>query len=309
MKKKQLFFDEDASIKYLKNKKVGIIGYGNQGKAQALNLIDSNIDVLVGVRKKSPSILDIKKRKIKYDSISNVVKKTNVISMLVPDIKMPLIYKKYVKENLEEGDTLLFSHGYNIIYKGIVPPKNVNVIMVAPSGGGALVRDTYTSGSGVPTLLAIFQDYSGNSIDLVKSYSKAIGGMRICSFMSSFKEEVETDLFAEQVMLTGGIPKYIDKSLKVLLEAGYDPIVSWFVCYYELKTIVDLFHSRGIDFLYNAISDTARYGGLTKGDFLIDDNIESKIFPLLRALAKRKKFLPKSLISIFMICNLVSPKI
>ena len=149
--------------------------------------------------------------------------------------------------------------------------------MVAPSGGGQMVRDEYKKGKGVPALLAIEQNYSGNALDTAKAYSKAIGSARICSFLSTFKEETETDLFGEQALLTGGLPTMIEKSLKVLLEDGYSPVVAWFVCYYEIKMIVDLFHEKGFDYLYSAISDTARYGGLKSGNYLIDDEYENKL--------------------------------
>ena len=277
MKKNKLYFNKDADLEIIKDKVVGIIGFGNQGRAQALNLIDSKVKVIVGIRKKSKSIKKLKKLKIKYDTIAQVVQKSDVLSLLVPDKNMTSIYNKEIHPYLRKGQTLLFSHGYNIHYKLIIPPKNINVVMVAPSGGGNIVRDTYKIGQGVPTLIAIHNDYSGDSLDIVKSYSKAIGGTRICAFMSTFKEETETDLYGEQVILTGGLPAYINKSLKVLLEPGYDPVVAWFVCYYELKTIVDLFHEEGFNFLYNSISDTAKYGGMKSGQYLIDDKIEYKM--------------------------------
>ena len=153
--------------------------------------------------------------------------------------------------------------------------------MVAPSGGGNIVRSKFVEGEGVPSLIAVENDFTGNSLEIAKAYAKGIGSTRVCSFISTFKEETETDLFGEQVLLTGGIPYMINKSLKVLLEAGYSPVVAWFVCYYEIKTIVDLFHQKGFDYLYSAISDTAKYGGITRGDYLIDKDIEKKMKKIL----------------------------
>jgi len=277
-----IILDSDVDLTILKNKKIAIIGYGNQGRAQSLNIQDSNLDVMVGVRKNSKSIDKIKQDNISYDTIENAVCCADIVSILVPDKLMPHVYSKYIQPHLKKGHTLLFSHGFNVHYNLIKVPSNINVIMVAPSGGGALVRNKYKEGSGVPSLLAVDQDFTGDSLLLAKSYSKAIGSTRVCSFISTFKEETETDLFGEQVLLTGGIPYIIDKSLKVLIDAGYSPVVAWFVCYYEIKTIIDLFHDKGIEYLYDAISDTAKYGGIKIGKYLMDDDMENKIKLVLK---------------------------
>ena len=276
-----VFFDKDISTDILKNKKIGVIGYGNQGRAQALNLRDSGFNVCVGIREKSPTIKNLNNDNISYDSIENVVVASDVISILVPDSKAPYVFNQSINPHLTKGKALLFSHGYNVYYKLINCPKFIDVIMVAPSGGGAMLRKEYVNNSGIPALLAVEQNYTGNALELAKAYSKAIGSSRICSFLSTFKEETETDLYGEQSILTGGLPMMIEKSLKVLLEDGYSPVVAWFVCYYEIKMIVDLFHEKGFDFLYRAISDTARYGGITRGDYLIDENIETKMKHIL----------------------------
>ncbi len=276
-----IFTDTDIDLSILKDKKIGIIGYGNQGRAQCLNLRDSNLNVKVGIRSNSNSIVLLNKDNIKYDTMENVVKWADIISILIPDKVAPDVYAQSIKSNLNEGQTLLFSHGFNVHYNHLILPNNINVIMVAPSGGGALVRKKYKEGSGVPALIAVYQDYTKVSLDLAKSYSKAIGSTKVGSFLSTFKEETETDLFGEQVLLTGGIPYIIDKSLKVLIEAGYSPIVAWFVCYYEIKTIIDLFHDKGLEYLYDAISDTAKYGGIKTGEYLIDNNMEDKIKTVL----------------------------
>jgi len=277
-----IFSDKDTDLSILKDKKIAIIGYGNQGRAQCLNLQDSNLNVKVGIRPDSKTISKLQKDTVNYDNIEDAVKWADIISILIPDKVTPDVYEESIKSNLSEGQTLLFSHGFNVHYNYLTLPDNINVIMVAPSGGGALVRKKYKAGSGVPALIAVHQDFTKDSLELAKSYSKAIGSTRVCSFLSTFKEETETDLFGEQVLLTGGIPYIIDKSLKVLIEAGYSPVVAWFVCYYEIKTIIDLFHDKGLEYLYDAISDTAKYGGIKTGKYLIDDSMEDKIKTVLK---------------------------
>ena len=283
-----LFFDKDISLSIIKNKKIGIIGYGNQGRAQALNLKDSGLSIKVGVRNINSIEKNLLKSDIVYDSIENVSLWADIICMLVSDASIPSVFNTKIKSHLNENDTILFSHGFSITYNLIQPPENVDVIMVAPSGGGQMVRNEFKKNRGVPALLAIEQNYSGNALDTAKAYSKALGSARVCSFLSTFKEETETDLFGEQALLTGGIPLMIDKSLKVLLEEGYSPVVAWFVCYYEIKMIVDLFHEKGFDYLYNAISDTARYGGLKSGNYLIDVEYERKLKNILSDIKKGK---------------------
>jgi len=278
----RIIHNNDVSIDLLKSMKIGVIGYGNQGRAQALNLKDRGLKIKIGLRDNSKSIELASEDGFVSDSIKNVVQWADLISILVPDKEMPTVYRSSIKDYLSPGKTLLFSHGFNVHYNLIEIPVNIDVIMVAPSGGGAVVRKEFLNNSGVPSLIAVEKNYSGNAFDIVKAYSKAIGCTRVCSFLSTFKEETETDLFGEQVLLTGSIPKIIELSLKVLLEAGYSPTVAWFVCYYEIKTIVDLFHEKGFDYLYEAISDTARYGGISRGNYLIDENIENKIKNVLK---------------------------
>ena len=281
-----LIYNEDVDLSLLNDLKIGIIGYGNQGKAQALNLNDRKFKIKIGIRLNSDSIKHIKRKRIAFDTIVNVVKWADIISVLIPDTLIPEVYNKHIKPNLNKKQTLLFSHGFNIHYNLIQVPKNVNIIMVAPSGGGNIVRSQFVKGKGVPSLIAVENDFTGNSLEIAKAYAKGIGSTRVCSFISTFKEETETDLFGEQVLLTGGIPYMINKSLKVLLESGYSPVVAWFVCYYEIKTIVDLFHQKGFDYLYRAISDTARYGGITRGGYLIDEDIENKMKKILSDIQK-----------------------
>ena len=276
-----IFVDKDVTFDAIKSKKIGIIGYGNQGRAQALNLVDGGFEVKVGIRDVKSVDPELISSKIVFNTIEHVSAWADIVCLLVSDSAIPKVFNLKIKDNLNENDTVLFSHGYAIHYNLIQPPENVDVIMVAPSGGGQMVRGEFCKGRGVPSLLAVHHNHSGNALDIAKSYSKAIGSTKICAFLSTFKEETETDLFGEQALLTGGLPRMIEKTLKVLLEDGYSPIVAWFVCYYEVKMIVDLFHEKGFDYLYNAISDTARYGGLKSGDYLIDDHYEDKLKHIL----------------------------
>ncbi len=286
----KLFFDSDADLSLILSKKVAIIGYGNQGRAQALNLRDSGVDVVVGLRKSSVAHRIVEKDMVPSNSISEVVKDCDIISVLVPDQVTAEVFEKYISGNLVANKTLNFAHGYSVHYQQIKIPKDINVIMVAPSGPGTQVRETFQKGSGVPNLIAIHQDFTGNSKKIALSYSKAIGGTKAGAFFSTFKEEVETDLFSEQVVLTGGIPKIIQSAFKVLVEAGYQPITAWFVCYYELKTIVDLFHKRGFELMNKAISDTAEYGGNTRGPRLINSNVENEMRTILSEIQSDKFF-------------------
>jgi ketol-acid reductoisomerase len=272
-----LYFDKDAALALIQMKKVAIVGYGNQGRAQALNLRDSGVSVIVGAREGGSSQQKANEDGFKVISIEDAVFDADVIAILLPDQVMATVYNQSIAPNLSAGNILQFSHGYNIHYGKIIPPKDVDVMMVAPSGAGKMVRQEFEKGSGVPNLIAIHQDYSGAAFDLALSYSKAIGGTRSAAFKSTFKEETETDLFGEQVVLTGGIPKLIQNSFKVMVDEGYSPITAWFVSYYEVKLIVDLFNENGFQFMNDAISDTAEYGGHTRGNRLMDDSVTSKM--------------------------------
>ena len=273
---------KDADLNLIKNKSIGIIGYGNQGRAQALNLLDSGMNVSIGLRNESSSFKMAVDSGLHCTPVNEIVKDCDIISLLIPDQVMKEVYSENIEPHLTEGKTLLFSHGYNIHYNLIQPPKFINVVMAAPSGAGSELRKQFKIGKGIPGLIAVHQDYSGDSFDIALSYSKAIGLTRMGVFESTFKEETETDLFGEQIILTGGIPKIIQSSYKVLLEAGYSPITAWFVCYYELKTIVDLFHSKGFEFMNSAISDTAEYGGITRGNRIIDQHVRDEMRIILK---------------------------
>ena len=273
----KIYKDKDANLNLIKNKSIGIIGYGNQGRAQALNLLDSGMNVSIGLRKESSSWKIAVNSGLNCSSINDIVKDCDIISLLIPDQVMKEVYSENIAPQLTEGKTLLFSHGYNMHYNLIQPPEFINVIMAAPSGAGSELRKQFKIGKGIPGLIAVHQDYSRDSFDIALSYSKAIGLTRMGVFESTFKEETETDLFGEQIILTGGIPKLIQSAYKVLLEANYNPITAWFVCYYELKTIVDLFHSKGFEFMNQAISDTAEFGGITRGNRIINENVRNEM--------------------------------
>ena len=277
----KIFFDNDISTSSILDKKVGIIGYGNQGRAQALNLRDSKVSVAIGVRKKSSSVNQIKEDGIVFMDIQNLIEQSDVISLMVPDDQIDALLSKYSLK-FKQKQTILVSHGYSIIYGTAKIPKYINVVMVAPSGGGKIVRSEYKNGFGVPALVAVHQDFSGDSLELAFAYAKAIGSSRAAVFKSTFREETETDLFGEQVILTGSIPMIIIESYKVLLEEGYDPIVSWFVCFYEIKTIVNLLFERGLESFYDMVSSTARYGGISRGQKLIDDDFKFKMKEILK---------------------------
>ena len=268
---------KDADLNLIKNKSIGIIGYGNQGRAQALNLLDSGMNVSIGLRNESSSWKMAVDSGLHCTPVNEIVKDCDIISLLIPDQVMKEVYSENIEPHLTEGKTLLFSHGYNIHYNLIQPPKFINVVMAAPSGAGSELRKQFKIGKGIPGLIAVHQDYSGDSFDIALAYSKAIGLTRMGVFKSTFKEETETDLFGEQIILTGGIPKLIQSAYKVLLEANYNPITAWFVCYYELKTIVDLFHSKGFEFMNQAISDTAEFGGITRGNRIINENVRNEM--------------------------------
>ena len=290
MKLPKIYKNNDADISLIKKKRVGIIGFGNQGKAQAFNLKDSGIDVIIGLRANSltkPAAIDA--GFICMD-IEEMVRSCNFISILIPDQEIEMVFLNSVIPYLEKNDTILFSHGYNVFYKLVKYPEYVNIILSAPSAPGTELRKSYLQRGGVPGLVAVDADYSGNSFQLVLSYSKAIGLTRSGVFKTSFKEETETDLFGEQVVLVGGIPKLIESAYNILTEFGYSPVTSWLVCYYELRTIVDMFHAKGFEYMGKAISDTAEYGGLTRGERLINDGVRDEMRGILTEIQNQTFF-------------------
>ena len=267
-----IYYDKDADLAIIKGKQVAVIGYGSQGHAHANNLKDSGVDVCVGLREGSSSIEKAKSAGLEVKSISKAVSSADVIMLLAPDEHQSVLYKDEIEPNIKNGATLAFAHGFNIHFKQIIPRNDLNVIMVAPKGPGHLVRATYVGGGGVPSLIAIFQDASGNAKELALSYASANGGGRAAIIETTFKEETETDLFGEQTVLCGGITSLIQAGFETLVEAGYAPEMAYFECLHETKLIVDLIYEGGIANMRYSISNTAEYGDFTRGPRVITED-------------------------------------
>lgn len=265
------YYNDDADLKFLKDKTVAIIGYGSQGHAHALNLKDSGVDVVVGLREGSSSRAEAKSEGLEVVNTAEAAKQGDIVMVLIPDQYQADVYKSKIKPNLREGDVLAFAHGFNIHFDQIQPDANVDVFMIAPKSPGHLVRRVYQKGSGVPCLVAVDQDYTGTAKDTALAYAKAIGGTRAGVIETTFKEETETDLFGEQAILCGGVSELVKQGFEVLTEAGYQPEIAYFECLHELKLIVDLMYEGGIERMYYSVSDTAEYGGLTRGAEVIDE--------------------------------------
>jgi ketol-acid reductoisomerase len=266
-----IYYDSDANPDLIRSKKVAVIGYGSQGHAHALNLKESGVDVVVGLRAGSERAQEAVEAGLSVMEPGEAAAWADVVMMLVPDQVAADIYKETIAPNLSPGDTLMFAHGFNIHFGEIVAPEGVDVAMIAPKGPGHLVRRTYQQGSGVPCLIAVHQDPSGNAHDLALSYGSAIGGGRAGILETTFKEETETDLFGEQVILCGGISELIKASFETLVEAGYQPESAYFETLHELKLIVDLLYEGGLSWMRYSVSDTAEYGDYTRGKRIITD--------------------------------------
>lgn len=276
----KIYYDSDADLNYLKGKTVSIIGYGSQGRAHALNLKDSGFEVVVGLRKGSPSWEKAENDGLAVYSVEEAASKGDLIAFLAPDEAHKSIYLQ-IKQFLTEGKAILFAHGFNIHYHQIVPEPHLDVIMVAPKGPGDLVRTQFVEGSGTPGLVAVYQDYTGNALNLALAYAKGIGCTRAGVIETTFKEETETDLFGEQAVLCGGTTALIKAGFETLVEAGYQPEVAYFECLHELKLIVDLIQSRGIAGMREVISNTAEYGDLTVGPKIIDEHVRKNMKEVL----------------------------
>lgn len=277
----ETFYEKDANLDLLKGKTIAVIGYGSQGHAQAQNLKDSGLNVIIGLKKDSKSIEIAKKDGFEVYDTPEAVKKGDIIQVLIPDEVQSFVYKKDIEPNLEEGNALGFSHGFNIHFGQIVPPKNVDVFMVAPKSPGHLVRRMFKEGKGVPGLLAVQQDYSGKAKDLGLAYAKGIGCTRAGVIKTTFKEETETDLFGEQAVLCGGVTSLIKAGFETLVEAGYQPEIAYFECLNELKLIVDLIFEGGLKKMRYSVSDTAQYGDLTVGPKVIDQRVKNTMKEVL----------------------------
>jgi ketol-acid reductoisomerase len=276
-----IYYDGDADPSVITSRKVAIIGYGSQGHAHALNLRDSGVDVRIGLREGSPSRVKAEAAGLRALSPADAASEADVIMMLAPDTAQQAIYLESVEPNLRPGDALMFAHGFNIRYALIDPPDGVDVVMVAPKGPGHLVRRTYEGGGGVPALLAVERDASGKAKALGLSYAWAIGATRAGVLETTFKEETETDLFGEQVVLCGGLTSLIKAGFDTLVEAGYQPESAYFECLHEVKLIVDLIYEHGITGMRYSISTTAEYGDMTRGPRLINDAVRAQMKQIL----------------------------
>ncbi len=276
-----MYYDQDANLELLKGKKVAVIGYGSQGHAHALNLKESGIDVRVGLYKRSTSWEKAEKEGLRVVEVSEAAKEADYVMILTPDETQAAIYKESIGPNLKEGNGLIFAHGFNIHYGQIIPPRDVDVFMIAPKGPGHTVRSQYQEGKGVPCLVAVYQDYTGKAKDIALAYAKAIGGTRAGVLETTFKEETETDLFGEQTVLCGGITELIKAGFETLVEAGYQPESAYFECLHEMKLIVDLMNQGGMSFMRYSISNTAEYGDYTVGKRIITDETRKEMKKVL----------------------------
>ncbi len=279
----KVYFEKDASLTPLKNKIIAVIGYGSQGHAQAQNIRDSGLNVIVGLRKEGESWKRAQKDGFQVYEISEAAEKADVISVLVPDMAQPDIYLKSIAPHLREGKTLDFAHGFNIHFKQIVPPKNVDIIMVAPKSPGIRLRETYQSGFGVPALVAVYQNPSGKAMETALAIAKALGCTRAGVIETTFKDETESDLIGEQTVLVGGLIELIKNGFEVLVENGYPSELAYFEACNEAKLIMDLIYQKGIIGMLRAVSDTAKYGGLTVGPKVIDDHVKENMRKAVKA--------------------------
>jgi len=277
----KIYTDKDANLKTLKGKKISIIGYGSQGHAHAQNLRESGLKVIVGQRKGSPNYNLAVEHGFKPMSADKATQQGDLISLLIPDEVQAGVYEKEIKPHLKKGKTLLFSHGFNIHFGQVVPPKDIDVIMVAPKGPGHLVRSEYVKGGGVPCLMAIHQNPSKKAEEVALAYASGIGGGRGGVLETTFAEETETDLFGEQAVLCGGASALVKTGFETLVEAGYQPELAYFECMHELKLIVDLFYQGGLTYMRHSISNTAEFGDVTRGPRIINEDTKKEMKKIL----------------------------
>ena len=277
-----MYYEQDADLSLLENKTVGIIGYGSQGHAHALNLKDSGVDVVVGLYEGSSSWPKAQEAGLQVATVAEAAEKSAIITMLIPDTTQPTVYRESILPYLNSGKTLMFAHGFNIHFNTVVPPATIDVSMVAPKAPGHRMREVFTKGSGVPALLAIHQDVSGKARDIGLAYAKGIGCTRAGVLNTTFKEETETDLFGEQTVLCGGLTSLAQAGFETLTEAGYAPEMAYFECLHELKLIVDLMYEGGIQNMRYSISNTAEYGDLTRGPRIVNEQTKAEMKKILK---------------------------
>lgn len=278
----KIYTDKDADLKTLNGKTCAVIGFGSQGHAHALNLKDSGVKVIIGLYASSKSRQVAKDKGFEVFDTAEAVKRADVIFVAVPDTKIPAVYNKDIAPNLAKGKTLLFSHGFAIHFKTITPPKDVDVIMVAPKGPGHIVRRQYTEGKGVPALIAVYQNPSKQAKKIALAWAKGVGGTRGGVIETSFKEETETDLFGEQTVLCGGASALVQAGFETLVEAGYSPEMAYFECLHELKLIVDLMNESGIAGMRFSISETAKWGDVSVGPKIVDAGVKKRMKAALK---------------------------
>ncbi|MCI9570737.1 MAG: ketol-acid reductoisomerase [Lachnospiraceae bacterium] len=277
-----MYYERDCNLGLLDGKKVAVVGYGSQGHAHALNLRDSGVDVIVGLYEGSKSAVKAKEDGFPVMNTAEAVKAADIIMILVNDEKQAALYRNDIKDYITDGKTLCFAHGFNIHFKQIIPPAGVNVIMIAPKGPGHTVRSQYVAGKGVPCLVAVEQDPSGNSMEIAKAYAAGIGGARGGILETTFKEETETDLFGEQAVLCGGVTALMEAGFNTLVEAGYKPENAYFECIHEMKLIVDLIFNAGFEGMRYSISDTAEFGDYMTGSRIITDAVKDEMKQVLK---------------------------
>ncbi|MGH2736572.1 MAG: ketol-acid reductoisomerase [Actinomycetota bacterium] len=276
-----IYYDNDSSLQPLEGKRLAVLGYGAQGRAHALNLMDSGLDVVVGLRKDSPSWARAESDGVRVATVHEATGDADLVAVLLPDQHQAKAYVESIEQNLRPGTTLLFAHGFSIHFGQVRPPIDSDVIMVAPKAPGPLVRKTYQDGGGTPGLLAVHQDASGDATDRGLAYAKGIGCTRAGVIRTTFSEETETDLFGEQAVLCGGASRLIQAGFETLVEAGYQPEIAYFECMHELKLIVDLLYEGGFAHMRHAISDTAEYGDFSRGRKVVTEDTEKAMRALL----------------------------
>jgi len=277
----KMYYDSDADLDLLRGKTIGVIGYGSQGHAHALNLKDSGLSVMVGLYNGSGSWSRAEQAGLKVGTVEEVAFATDVIMMLVPDQVQKQVYEQSVRSGLTRGKTLMFAHGFNIHFNQIQPPPGVDVSMVAPKAPGHMMRRLYTEGSGVPALLAVHQDVSGQAQAQALAYARGIGATRAGVLLTTFAEETETDLFGEQTVLCGGVTSLVKTAFETLVEAGYQPELAYFECMHELKLIVDLMYQGGMSLMRYSVSDTAEYGDYSRGPRVISEDVRAEMRKIL----------------------------